>query len=93
MPKHHDKHHTDEEIKSLQKDYDAVIAEHLGAHVAESIVESDKAAAEKVVAASTVPREAFDEACEIATKLRLNIHDHDDAVAKVAALRAKVDAS
>lgn len=77
MPKH-----TDDDLKKLSKDFDAV----LGAHVGESIVESEKAT-------KMTLREAFDAACEIATTMRLNVTQHDEAVKAIAELRAKVGGS
>lgn len=73
--------HTDKEVAAIQKDYDAVVGEY----VAESIRESDKATKLSL-------REAFDLACEIATSPRLNVMQHDEAVAKIAELRARVGA-
>jgi hypothetical protein len=83
MSKHADKEmpkHTDREIAEIQKDYDAVVGEH----VAASMKASEKAAHHMTL------REAFDQVCVIATTMKLGVRDHDEAVAKVNEIRSRV---
>lgn len=71
------KKHTDEQVDQVREEANAVIA---------SMRESDKAG-------KLTLQEAFDKACEIATTQRLNQVQHDEAVAKIADLRARAGSS